>query len=64
MVNLQIRVDAALKDNAQRVAESIGMDLTTAVRVFLRQMVTENGMPFRPVAKTENNDKDKVVDKP
>ncbi|HAW44913.1 MAG TPA: type II toxin-antitoxin system antitoxin, RelB/DinJ family [Sutterella sp.] len=51
MVNLQIRVDDTLRDDAQKVAESMGMDLTTAVRVFLRQLVNENGMPFRPVAK-------------
>jgi len=53
MVNLQIRIEDGLKDDAQKVAESIGMDLTTAVRVFLRQLVMENGMPFRPVARRE-----------
>jgi len=24
------------------------MDLTTAVRMFLKQMVMQNGLPFRP----------------
>ena len=50
MSNLQIRVDDALKIQAQAVASSMGMDLPSAVRIFLTQMVRENGMPFRPSA--------------
>lgn len=50
MINLQVRVDGNLKVRAQGVAESMGMDLTQAVRVFLHQMVRENGLPFRPTA--------------
>jgi len=48
MTNLQIRVDDALKHQAQQVANNLGMDLTTAVRVFLKQMVNSNGLPFKP----------------
>ncbi|XKM14025.1 type II toxin-antitoxin system RelB/DinJ family antitoxin [Orbaceae bacterium ac157xtp] len=48
MANLQIRVDEKLKNDAQQVANDLGMDLTTAVRVFLKQMVNTQGFPFRP----------------
>lgn len=48
MANLQIRVDDNLKDQAQQVANDLGMDLTTAVRIFLKQMVTDRGLPFKP----------------
>jgi len=48
MVNLQIRIDEELKNQAQQVAGSLGMDLTTAVRVFLKQMVNDHALPFRP----------------
>jgi len=48
MVNLQIRIDEELKNQAQQVAGSLGMDLTTAVRVFLKQMVNDQALPFRP----------------
>jgi len=47
--NLQIRVDETLRTQAQQVAAALGMDLTTAVRVFLKQMVAEKALPFRPV---------------
>lgn len=50
MANLQIRVDDALRDRAQEVAQSMGLDLASAVRVFLTQMVRSNGMPFRLTA--------------
>jgi len=48
MANLQIRIDEDLRTQAQQVAAALGMDLTTAVRIFLRQMVTDNALPFQP----------------
>jgi len=48
MVSLQIRVDEQLRDQAQQIASDLGMDLTTAVRIFLKQMVNNKGLPFRP----------------
>lgn len=48
MANLQIRIDDDLRDQAQQIAQDLGMDLTTAVRVFLKQMVHNHGLPFKP----------------
>jgi len=48
MVSLQLRIDESLKNQAQQVASELGMDLTTAVRVFLKQMVNDQALPFRP----------------
>lgn len=48
MATLQIRVDDALKNQAQIVAEGMGIDISSAVRIFLAQMVKENGFPFLP----------------
>lgn len=48
MANVQIRVDENLKIQAQAVATSMGIDLASAVRMFLAQMVKENGLPFQP----------------
>lgn len=50
MANIQVRVDDNLRIQAQAVANSMGMDLPSAVRIFLTQMVRENGLPFRPIA--------------
>ena len=48
MVNVQIRIDDNLKTQAQAVANSMGLDLASAVRMFLTQMVKENKLPFQP----------------
>ena len=40
---LQVRVDDSLKDEAAQVFENLGIDISTAVRMFLM----ENGIPFR-----------------
>ncbi len=50
MANLQIRIDDYIRDRAQEVASSMGLDLASSVRMFLYQMVRENGLPFQPKA--------------
>ncbi len=50
MTSIQIRLDNTLKEQAQAVAQGMGLDLSAAVRLFLTQMVRENGLPFRPVS--------------
>lgn len=48
MATLQIRLDDELKEKAQAVAADMGMELSSAIRIFLAQMVKENALPFRP----------------
>lgn len=45
---LNIRIDEELKNNAKKVFEDLGMDLTTAITVFFKQSVREQQMPFQP----------------
>ncbi|GHU33432.1 hypothetical protein AGMMS50256_25340 [Betaproteobacteria bacterium] len=60
MANVQVKVDDYLRAEAQSVANSMGIDLASAVRLFLTQMVREKGLPFRPTAdpfySSENQD--------
>jgi addiction module RelB/DinJ family antitoxin len=49
MTNIQVWVADSLHAQAQAVASSMGMDLPSAVRIFLTHMVRENGLPFRLV---------------
>ena len=48
MANLQIRIDDALKAEAQTITADMGMDVATAVRIFLTQMVRDKALPFTP----------------
>ena len=45
-VSTNINLDAELKKNAQALFADLGMDLTTAVTVFLTQSVREQKIPF------------------
>ena len=44
---LQVRVEDSLKDEAAQVFEKLGIDTSTAVRMFLQRAIMENGIPFR-----------------
>ena len=44
---LQVRVDDSLKEDAARVFENLGIDTSTAIRMFLKRAVMDNGIPFR-----------------
>ena len=46
-VSTNIKIDPELKEQAQDLFESLGMNLTTAVNIFLRQAVREQAIPFR-----------------
>lgn len=46
MVQLGIRVDDKLRDEATKVFQSLGLDMTTAVRMFLTQAVITKSIPF------------------
>ena len=43
---MNIRVDSDIKNNAKEIFAELGMDLTTAVNVFLRQSIRHHGIPF------------------
>lgn len=46
MANLNIRVDDTLKQQAERIFSDIGISLSTATTIFLKQVVRCNGIPF------------------
>ena len=45
-VNINIRTDSEVKLHAQKLFESLGLDMTTAVNIFLRQAISKNTLPF------------------
>ena len=46
---LQTRIDKATKDEAERLFESLGLDITTAIRLFLKQAINQRCIPFEIV---------------
>ncbi len=48
MTTLNIRIDEKLKKQAAKTFASLGMDTSSAVKMFLTQTVIEKGLPFTP----------------
>ena len=46
MAIIQFRVDDNLKEQATKVYDNLGIDLSTALRMFLRRSIMVNGIPF------------------
>ena len=44
--NLNIRTDKAIKDQAEAIFNELGLNMTTAINMFLRTTIRENGIPF------------------
>lgn len=45
-INLSVRVNAELKHEAESLLADLGMNMTTAINLFLRQTVRNQGIPF------------------
>lgn len=48
MTTLNIRIEENIKAKANKTLSSLGLDMSTAVKMFLSQVITENGLPFTP----------------
>ena len=44
--NMNIRMDSDVKAQAQQIFAQFGLDMTTAINMFLRQAIREQGIPF------------------
>ena len=46
---IQVRVEEKLKIDASKVFESLGIDTSIAIRMFLKRVILTNGIPFSMV---------------
>jgi len=44
--SMNIRMDSEVKSQAQELFAQFGLDMTTAVNMFLRQSIRQQGIPF------------------
>ena len=44
--SMSIRLDSEVKEQAQQVFNNLGMDMTTAINIVLRQAIQYQGLPF------------------
>lgn len=53
---LQVRIDNELREKSREIFSRLGLDMSSAVRLFLNRTVMENGIPF-PMTLSNQDDK-------
>ena len=64
MAIVQFRVDDDIKDQATAVYSNLGIDLSTALRMFLKRSIMANGIPFSMTLEENNTDTISVIEAP
>ena len=52
MATLNVRIEEKTKKAASKALKSIGLDLSSGVKIFLHQVAREKGLPFTPTKNT------------
>ena len=58
---VQFRIDEDLKNDATALYERLGIDLSTAMRMFLKRSIAVNGIPFSMVLPKEEYSASKAL---
>jgi DNA-damage-inducible protein J len=53
MAQVNIRIEDDLKEQAEAIFNELGMNMTTAFNIFVRQTVREGGIPFAVTTKLD-----------
>lgn len=46
MTNINVRLEENVKTEAEKVFDELGLSMSAAINVFLRQAIRERGIPF------------------
>lgn len=49
---LNVRIDKNIKDKTQKIVESLGLDLSSAVKIYFNKIIATKSIPFE--IRTEN----------
>jgi len=52
--NVSFRIDTGIKNQADRLFSELGLNMTTAFNMFLRQAIREGSIPFAITVNTPN----------
>ena len=60
--NLNIRIDKTIKEKSEKVFVDLGLNMTTAINMFLRQVIRVNGIPFEIKENIPNQETIEVIE--
>ncbi len=61
MGTITVRVDDNVKKEATNVFRNVGIDMSTAINVYLHQVILHNGIPFSVTAEVPNRETVKAL---
>ena len=53
-ISTNISIDADVKKQAQELFADLGLDLSTAINIYLKKAIAEQGIPFEITRETPN----------
>lgn len=53
-INVNVRIDEELKKQTETLLADMGLNMTTAVNIFLRQVLRTGGIPFEITTRTDD----------
>ncbi len=51
---INVNTDVETKEQAQKLLHEMGLDMTTAINIYLKRIILEKGIPFEVSVKTPN----------
>lgn len=60
--NINVRVDSALKQEAEALFSDLGLNMSSAINMFLRSAINHNGIPFEIKRPTPNAETKAALD--
>jgi len=60
--NINVRVDSALKQEAEALFNDLGLNMSSAINMFLRSAVNYDGIPFELKRQTPNAETKAALD--
>lgn len=52
--NLNVRIDKDIKEQSEKIFNELGLNMSTAINLFLRTTIRERGIPFALKLNTPN----------
>ena len=59
--SLNVNVNAETKKEASKVLDELGLNMTTAINIYLKQTVKHNGIPFEVKNRVPNHKRKKAL---
>lgn len=60
---IQVRVDESIRNEANEIFHNLGMDMSSAVRLFLNRVILSQGLPF-PMRLQNEDQTEKIYEIP